>query len=209
MIPEVNEVAEKVYDEIRPAAYADEENDWILRHVINGWTLAMYEIWLIVRDNGNTPGWSIVMSPETAPVQFLNWLSVLLGSKPIVNETVEQARIRLGGMSGLRRGSLQALRSVAVRSLNSGDPDVEPYVIFNERQGGNAYRLAIRTLSSQTPNEAQVASDLLTQKPGGIVMTYDAFDDITYDTVNAAYDTYQDLLDNYSSYGQMLVDLPD
>lgn len=207
-MPVLNPVAERIYEEIRPIAYNDAVYDYFLAHMVEAWTRPFLIVEEIVRDTDDGPGWSSIMHPDTAPAMFLDWLSVVLGSIPRPGETEEQARQRLRGMEHLRRGSAAAMRSAATRYLDTGDPDVEPYVIFNERVGGNAWQLAVRTLASQTPDEDQVRAALMEQKPIGIVLTYEAVTDPDYDTVEAAYDDYAEVLASYPTYGHMVVDLP-
>lgn len=201
--PVVNVIAERIYEEIAPVTLGDEENDWLLLHFIHAWTNSMMMIEDIARDTDEGPGWSKVMHPDTAPALFLNWLSMFVGSRPWQGETEEQARIRIKGMSGLRRGSAQAMRAIAQRWLMG-----EKHVIFNERAAGSAYRLMIRTLQSETEDAYRIGVDLQEQKPAGIVMSYLQIEGITWDTVLAAWDTWDEVQSNYATWGHVMTDMP-
>lgn len=204
--PVVNPIAERIYAEIEPVTYGDGDgNNWALLRFIHAWTQPMMILEEVVRDTDDGPGWSAIMDPDRAPAFFLQWLSQLIGSRPVAGETEAQARLRIAGMSGLRRGSAQAMRAAAERTLTG-----TKYLIFNERYQGSAYRLAIRTLTSETPDPAQVEADLRAQKPAGIILDYAAVTGNSYDTILAAYNTYAAVLaeTDYPTYAHMVTNLP-
>lgn len=204
MPADANVIAQRIYEEIAPVTYADSDNDYALLHFIHAWTNSMMQLENIVRDTDAGPGWSSIMDPDTAPDMFLTFLSYMVGSVPVRGENPAQARLRIEGMTGIRRGSAQAMRAAAQRYLTGNK-----YVIFNERASGNAWHLEVRTLTSETPDEDQVRAELLLQKPAGVVMTYDTIDGVEWNAIIAAYDSWQEVLDSYSSWGQVIVDLPD
>jgi hypothetical protein len=204
--PVVNAIAERIYEEIAPVTVFDEENDWALLNFIHAWTNAMMAIEDVARDTDDGPGWSNVLDPDRAPSMFLDFLSALVGSRGYKGEPDDHKRIRINGMTGLRRGSAQAMRAAATRYLEGVDPD-NPYVVFHER-AGSAWRLAVRTLTTETPDEAQVLSELQSQKPAGIVMTYDAVDGPTWDLLAAAYDSWDAVAADYPTWDHVAVDLP-
>jgi hypothetical protein len=59
-------------------------------------------------------------------------------------------------------------------------------VIFRERNPG-PYNLAIRTLISETPDTDAVRRAILTQKPIGIVLDYEAIEGMTWDDLAGEY----------------------
>jgi hypothetical protein len=200
--PVVNPIAERIYEEIAPVTVFDEENDWALLHFIHAWTNAMMAVEEVARDTDEGPGWSSVLDPDRAPAMFLDFLSALVGSRGYKGEPDDHKRIRINGMTGLRRGSSQAMRAAAIRYLTGSK-----YLVFHER-AGSAWRLHIRTLDSETPDEAQVLSELQSQKPAGIVMTYDAVPGPTWDLLAAAYDSWDAVAADYPTWDHVAVDLP-
>jgi hypothetical protein len=111
--PVVNPIAERIYEEIAPVTVFDEENDWALLHFIHAWTNAMMAVEEVARDTDEGPGWSSVLDPDRAPAMFLDFLSALVGSRGYKGEPDDHKRIRINGMTGLRRGSSQAMRAAA------------------------------------------------------------------------------------------------
>jgi hypothetical protein len=81
-------------------------------------------------------------------------------------------------------------------------------VVLQERFGGDAYALAVYTLDTETPNPTQTRADILTQKPGGIVLTYAHGAPNTYAAVNAGYATYAAVKTAFSTYSRLAVNQP-
>lgn len=208
MPPSVNDIAERVYEELGPVTIGDEANGWPLLHFVHAWTQAMVAVEEIVRPvDPDAPPWAGVMNPTTAPAAFLDWLSQFAGRVPRPGETEQQKRDLIEGAVNLRRGSAQASRAIAARYLTGTQ-----LVSFNERQG-SAWRYAIRTRESETPDPAFVLAALMAQKPGGMILDYDtlAVLDYNYGDIYAVYDTYQQITDDpdYVTYADMLTAEPD
>lgn len=88
------------------------------------------------------------------------------------------------------------------------DPDTPGYIIFNERSNGSAYHYSVRTLTSETPDPDLVLKVLTDQKPAGLIMDYATMTGMTYDTINAAYDTYTDSYVDRATYTEWGTELP-
>lgn len=144
--PALGPVAQRVYDEITPVAYDDAAHEYFLAHMVKAWCQSMEFLESYVRDTDTGPGYSTIMDPDLAPVPFLDFLSMMVGSRPVIGESEAQKRARIKGMTGLRRGSPQAIYAAASRLLTGNKT-----VIFNERPGGNAWQLEVYTLASETP----------------------------------------------------------
>lgn len=202
----MSRLSERVYREVEPVTYADAQYGYPLRTFIEAWVKPVDGLYDVVADDPDLDiiGYGKVMDPQTAPGEWLPWLAQFTGTRLVQGETTQEHRNRIDGMEGIRRGSAKAMRSAATRTLTG----TNPYVIFNERYQGSAYRLAIRTLASQTPNAAVVLADLLRQKPAGIVLSYSTITGITYDIVAAGLANYTALKNEYISYERMLIDMP-
>jgi hypothetical protein len=200
-----NNIARRVWAEVEPTTYKDEELGNPLLRFIEAWTKPLIPLDDIVRDDveAGIAGYGKVMDPLTAPDSWLPWLARLTGTRLMEGEDVTHQRNRINGMEGLRRGSAQAMRSAATHSLTGNK-----YVIFNERYQGSAYKLAIRTLASETPDPAAVLRDLMFQKPAGIILDYATVTGVTYNTILAARTSYTNVVNTYATYGQMLINLP-
>ena len=101
------------------------------------------------------------------------------------------------GTGGFKRGTQAAMEAAAA-----------PYLIgqqrldFQERQGG-AYRLTVSSYASETPDSAAVLAALISQKPAGILLTYNVLGGQTYTDVKRKHATYQNARDTYANYLDM------
>lgn len=200
-----NPIARRMWAEIEPVTYADEELGNPLLRFVQAWTHGLAAIDAVVRDNVETgvPGYGSVMDPRTAPAAWLPWLAQFVGTRLSPSDSPTEQRHRIENVEGLRRGSAQTIRSAAERTLTGSK-----YLVINERHLGSAYRLAIRTLASETPDPDTVRRDLMAQKPAGIVLNYQAISTITYGDIAATKSSYAEVKSSYSSYKRMLTDIP-
>lgn len=202
MIPS-NAIAARIYEEISPLAYADEENDWVLLRFIEAWTENMVEIDDLVRDSVNGPGWSTAMDVDTAPDKFLDFISQFVGIEFAGGESASDKRDIINALVNLRRGSPAASRAWIDRHLTG-----TKYVLFNERSFGSAYRYSVRTFASETPDPDIVERGLKEQKPAGLLMDYATIGGMTYDTIAVGYDTYTLSYVSRATYFEWGTELP-
>lgn len=201
--PDSNRFADAQYERLAPSyGYADSQNDWPLLTYLIGISLMFTDIQDIVDpENGDLP-WTPVLDVDTTPIDWLGWLAQFLGStlRPGLDEAAQ--RTRISSTDGMHRGTPSALAAAARQYLMPiGDVG---YVIINERVGGDAYLLGIRTLTAETPDEALVLDALLEQKPGGVILDYDAVAGQTYDTLRIAFDSYADVLASNQTYADLM-----
>lgn len=205
-MPSLNPIAVRIYDEVSPIAYGDGldgDTDYALAQFIEGWTQGMILIESIAKDTDDGPGWSSVMDPNTAPATFLDWLAQFAGVRFIMGESEISKRTRINAMEGLRRGGPDAIKAAVQRTLTGGKQ-----VLFNERQGGNAWKLGVATLTSETPSTADTLSAILSQKPAAITLDYTSASANSYLLVRIAWDTYLEVKTGYLSYLTLRNNIP-
>jgi len=117
-------------------------------------------------DNGEV-GWSILLDLNRVPTKALPWLAQFTGVRLDQSLSDANQRQQIADAAGLYRGSLASIVAAAQRHL-TGTKDV----LVEERYQGSAYKLWMATRTAQTPNTAVTLADILTQKPAGIVLTY-------------------------------------
>lgn len=196
-------VAQRIYEEVAPLAYDDEENGYVLLRFIEAWTSSMHEVDSLVRDHEGAQGWSTVMNVETAPDKFLAFIAQFVGVHFRGGETGGDKRDLIRSLVNMQRGSAAASRAFVQQSLTG-----TKYMIFNERSGGSAYRYSIRTRTSETPDQDKVLRGLKEQKPAGLILDYSTVGDLTYDTIAAAYDSYTESYADRATYLEWATELP-
>jgi hypothetical protein len=154
--------------------------------------------WGVTQEN-----WETVLDADAAPDEALGWLAMFVGVRRDVTWTADQLRDAIRSPAGFARGTPAAIREAAKRHLTGSKT-----VIMTERFGGSAYSLYIRTLASETPDEAVTLADILTQKPAGIVLNYDTLTGQDYAGLDASYSSYAGVDTDYESYGAVATDLP-
>jgi hypothetical protein len=112
------------------------------------------------------PPWSPLFYVDICPDWALPWLAQLVGISLPASLTPDQARIVIKQLAQLQRGSPKAIEAVLGLYLTGSKS-----VYFRERDG-DPYILEIVTLASETPDEDQILSAILLQKPGGILLHY-------------------------------------
>lgn len=186
VFPELsNPIAQRVYEELGPLTYQDSSNGYVLLRFVEAWTNSMVEIDALVRDTDAGPGWSSALDVERAPEKFLNFLAQFVGITFLGSESMDDKKHLITELVNLKRGSPAASRALVERLLTGSK-----YMIFNERQGNNAYRYAVRTRTNETPDPAAVERGLMAQKPAGLILDFDTIFGLTYGDIKAAYDTY-------------------
>lgn len=188
MRPEVCETAEELYTELAPITGGDEERGWPLLLFLDGLASALFEpIHELVTGTEDREGWEIALDPDIAPARALPWLAQFAGVELTPAMSEAQRREKIKNPDGPKRGTPAALRAAVQETLTGART-----VVIDERYGGSAYQLRVRTLTAETPNEAATLAAILSQKPMGIVLTYDVVDTGDWDDV-AAFDDWDDV----------------
>ncbi len=166
--PVVGEVAEQIYSELGPYTVGDEESGWHLLKFVEAITGVLFEkIHLLVSDRQNTVGWEVLFDPDTCPAGALPYLAQYVGVtlEPSLTEQQKRDKIRLP--ENFKRGTRPALIQAVQRTLTGAKT-----ILIDERFGGSAYALRVRTLTGETPNATATQAAVVSQKPGGLVLTY-------------------------------------
>lgn len=202
--------SDHLYASFRPLAVADEGNGWALLHYLSAVGAPFALVYGLAYDSDDGPGWSALVDLARAPTWALPWLAQLSGARLRAQQAGEDEeaywdamRLRISSVDGRNRGGPEAFALAAVRHLTGSR-----YVILNERAGGSAYRVAVRTLTSETPDPGLVEAALLEQKPAGIVLDYEVVPGATYSAHEAAFDTYADFEAAFATYIDAEENLP-
>lgn len=155
---------------------------------------------VLVRDTDEGPGWSQVFDLDRAPDAVLPFLGQMVGVAVDPEIGPDRQRIQIRAESGFDRGTPAAIINSAKRYLTGAQ-----HVDLTERapdQDGieQAYQLVVTTYRTETPNPAQVASALLSQKPAGIVLTYTVIGGATYAYMTSHYATYAGFTTAFTTY---------
>lgn len=198
--PIVSEAAEQLYAELAPLATADEESGWQLLLFCEAVYGTLIEgTRTLLSETDEYPNWGLVMDVDRAPAAVLPWLAQFVGVRltPDLTEAEQREAIRVH--AGFQRGTPLAIQAAVARLLTGSK-----HITFEERSGGNAYRLLIRTYEDETPDPDRVRAAILSQKPAGIVLDYEAVTGVIYSVVESTYDDYADMLSTADDYAGVL-----
>lgn len=201
--PVVSDFTEELYAAMEPIMWADATNGYAALKFLEVVGVMFQDVEDIIRDTDDGPGWSSVMDLDRCPDYALEWLGQFAGVRFPFTLTPDQKRLRIDETDGQKRGSPGALAGAARQFLTG-----TKYVIINEREGNDPYKLGILTLDSETPDQNQVRNAVLEQKPGGIVLDYNVVPGQNYLALRTAYDTYADVRTAYATYDDLRSNLP-
>lgn len=157
----------------------------------------------MVRETDDGPGWSALLDPARAPAEALTYLGQFVGVRVTRGATSLRQRNEIVSAAGFRRGRPQAMRDAIAATLSGART-----VVMTERVDGNAYQLLIQTYADQTPDPGAAEAAARSQKPAGIVLTFEVIGGQTYAQLAARFGTYGDLPASYPSYADMAADTP-
>jgi hypothetical protein len=185
-------------------AVGDEDRDWPLLRLCDVLCSTVLEpVHELVADREDEVGWEIALDPEEAPAYTLPWLAQFAGVtlEPSLSEAEQRAKIQ--ERPHFARGRPASLLA-AIKATLTGTKTV----LVTERDGGEAYQLRVRTYASETPSEDATLAAILTQKPGGIVLTYEAITGQSYSDFAASVTDYADAAATYDDYADVRSTLP-
>jgi hypothetical protein len=196
--PDLDAVADRLYADMTPLAWLDEFNDYALA-TLTGAIGEMYqEVDDLARDTPQALGWSSVVDLTRCRADWLPWLAQFVGVTLPSGATEAQARTLIGQLSGFKRGTRASIIAAATATLTGAKT-----VYLTERYTANAYILAVRTVTAQTPDVAATRAALIAAKPAGLVLDYATVAGQTYDLVRVNFATYAALKAAYPTYEAM------
>ena len=195
----------ELYKALEPLTLEDEANGSGMAKLLDAIAAMHQEVADLAQDTvDEDPGWSIVLDAQRVPAKALSWLGQFVGVTAQellpLNEAGQRAMLRT--RPKFARGTPLALVA-AVQATLTG----EKTVFLRERYGG-AWKLSVRTITGQTPDQAKTVAAILTQKPAGITLDYAAVVGQDYQDVLDNNTDYADLLATYDTYNDVLTDLP-
>lgn len=197
----MSSIGQELYDQLGPHK---EEDELIGEHPLRDFAEAcigtLQPMEDVIRDDDDGPGWSKVMDPDRAPVEWLRWLSQFGGGRIAEGATEEAMREHIRSAPAFRRGGYSAMESAVKEEL---DPETERKVYIRERDG-SAYIMTICTRTSETPDEARVIAAIETQKPAGIFYAYFTITGGDYGTLLIGSASYAEVFAEQIDYGSVL-----
>lgn len=203
--PVVGSWAQKLYDRLGPITIPDAANGWPLKTFIGAiGDNFMQDIEDLVTDQEDgTPGWAILLNPDTCPAYALPWLGQLVGVKVDTTLNVTFQRQQIEAVGGWYRGSPNSM-------INASKPYLTgtKFVQLVERYGGNAYEILYITHTAETPTGAQLAAmqaAVIAQKPAGINLTFANYLGATWGDIKSGYATWQAVKNNFAFWNDVKI----
>lgn len=194
--------AARLYAMLEPWGRDDEENEWALLVYCNALGTLFQTVENVVRDTPAGPGWSPLVDLGRCPDFALPWLAQFVGVRVPPGSTALEQRAMIAQRLGWERGTPAAIVNATAATLTG-----ERAVVLRERYGGDAYVLMVRTLTYETPSPTATLNAILTQKPGGIVLDYNAIAGQDYVALKTR-GTYATVKSTYRDYDAVKTALP-
>lgn len=198
--PPYSDLGDRLRERTQPLAPDDDQWDYAHAKLCEGMMLAFAQLAELVDPPDPYVPWEPLFDVNLCPGWALPWLAQLVGTRVPAGLSDDDARTFIKELGSFKRGSPAAIRAAAQFALTGTKT-----VYFRERDAGDAYRLEVVTLASETPDPALVLQYILTQKPAGIVLAgrttvgwdYEAmttyFTGKKYSQIAAEFPTYADL----------------
>lgn len=186
-------LAEALYDALTPLN--DPDPDGALQTWCEQFCAPVERIWERLAETEDQPGWAVLFDADNCPAYALPWLAQFVGVRIEDQWSEQEIRDAIKTPTGWKRGTPAAMITAAAATLTGAKS-----VGFIERSGGDAYALAVRTLTSETPDPAGTEAAIRRQKPIGIILDYQAIAGQTYLDVDADFSSYTALEAAYDDY---------
>jgi hypothetical protein len=198
--PNIGAFAQRVYEKLEPLQFDEESLDWPLARYVGVLGSMFQEIDDYASDGPNDEaGYSVLVDLNRAPSKALPWLAQFVGVRLDLSLSDAGQRTMIRSTAGFNRGTKASLIAAAQRHL-TGPKDV----IMIERYQGSAYRLYMATRAAQTPNSATTLADIMTQKPAGIVLTYETLVGQSFNELLADSALFSNVFSNYLTFQGVL-----
>lgn len=194
----------ELYEQVLPLHGPDP--DGLAFDVVATWIHGTQTIYAIVGDSVEGPGWSRLFDPDRLSGGELRWLGQARGVRLRERRAGESAdawdvyaREAVRAQAAQHRGTVEA-QIAAVQATLTGTR----WVSYLERVGGDAYQIAVRTKSGETPSPAATLAALLDyeygQKPAGLLLDYATVTGQTYTAIAGLYASYSAMGAAVASY---------
>ena len=168
---DVGTYGEALYEKLTPLAYDDEAQDWALLLLCGAIGEMYQDTYELVRDTDedgtDRPGWADLLDIDACPARYLPYLGQFVGARIPSGTDDAAARELVRTPAGQQRCRIASIEAAAKRHLTGTQT-----VYIAERVDGHAYWITVATITSETPDEAVTLADILSQKPGGILLDY-------------------------------------
>lgn len=200
--PAVSQATSELYEALSPAfTQGDEDRGWVAlslcRAICAGRLDVLHEI--LIDDVTNLPAWGIVFDPERCPEAMLPYLARFSGAllTPEMDEAARRAAIQVP--EAFSRGRLASIEAVTKRRLTG-----TKFVQVDERVGGNAWRLRVNTIESETPEPEQTEADIIRyQKPIGVVLFFNRVIPWDWEELVAEKATWAVVKEEFATWGEL------
>lgn len=185
--PVVSQLAEELYAKLGPFTDLDEATGWHLLKYVDVVASSLANTYDIIRDRDDLPGWSVLFDPDQAPSNALPYLSQFVGAILTADMSDADRRNEIKSPGQWRRGTPAAMRAAIRRTLSGGQN-----VWISERFAGEPYHLWVRTLDTETPDQAATHAAIISQKPLGILLDYDVVSGWSWSDVVSEFTDWDD-----------------
>jgi Phage tail protein (Tail_P2_I) len=207
--PEASDAALELYEALDPAfTKGDEDRDWpALRLCIALVSGALDQVHEYVTDTDDGPGWQIIFDPQRCPTSALPYLAQFAGAK--IRDDMSEAQIRaaIEEPEAFGRGTPAQIERVAKRRLTGSKT-----VILTERYTGNAWRLRVETVESETPEPGKTEAEITEEaKPIGVLLFFNTRAAWTWEEIEAeagTYPTWTSIGEAFASWEELIAHEP-
>ena len=161
---------QSLFDLLQPMFYDDvnQHNELALYLGSLGLNFEIIEEYARDSDDGKI-GYSILVDATRVPDEAITWLGQFVGIRITQGLPPDMQKQQLVGLGNWKRGTVAALQAAPLPFLTGSQT-----VIVKERDT-SPYHFQVMTLASETVDQTKVLAALMTQKPGGLIMTYILF----------------------------------
>ena len=186
----MNPTAQRIYDALGPMSAGDATNGWVLAHLCQAITAALWDVESLSADTDTHVGWGPLLDVTQAPAKVLPWLGQLVGAVVTPGLSEAQARALVASAPGRTRGTPEAIRAAARLWLTGAQT-----VTVTERAGGDAYAVRVTVYEAEVVDTAQLTAAVQASIPAGLSLDLVISEGWTYDALEARYtaDTYGDV----------------
>jgi hypothetical protein len=170
--PAISTSGERLYSRLLPIFQQDEDYGWFGRYlcgaIMDGTLQGLDDIVLGSEIDGVLyPPWVIVFVPAVCPDSWLPWSASVYGVTLTPGISAEAQRAEIEELPPQKRGGVEAMETAGKRTLTGS----KTLNIF-EQPNGLSYQMVAVSTPAQTPSEQATLNALLSQKAGGIKLTY-------------------------------------